>query len=85
MTKLEFRSTLTRNLVGMELRPLEGDEAIEDDVNERRRLFDHLSMEEDTVAAEPGEVVVDGGRSAAEDPGYLTVGGAGDGVFEDLG
>ena len=41
-------------------------------------------MEEHAVAAEPGEVIVDRGRGAAEDSGDLAVGGAGDGVLLDF-
>ena len=42
-------------------------------------------MEEQAVSSEPGEVVVDGRRSTAQDAGDLAVGGAGDGVFLDFG
>jgi hypothetical protein len=41
-------------------------------------------MKEQAVSSESGEVVVDGGGGGAEDPGDLAVGGAGNGVFEDL-
>src|SRR5512145_2018350 len=41
-------------------------------------------MNQETVSAESGEVVVDGRRGGVEDPGDLAVGGAGDGVLVDL-
>jgi hypothetical protein len=41
-------------------------------------------MEEDAVAAESGEVIVDGAGGAAEEAGDLAVSGAGDGVFLDV-
>src|SRR5512145_509429 len=41
-------------------------------------------MNQETVSAESGEVVVDGRRGGVEDPGDLAVGGARDGVFVDL-
>ena len=41
-------------------------------------------MKQQTVAAEPGEVVVDGRWRGVEEPGDLAVGGARDGVLLDL-
>jgi hypothetical protein len=41
-------------------------------------------MEEEAVATESGEEVVDGGGGAAEDPGDLSVGGTADGVLVDV-
>ena len=41
-------------------------------------------MNQQTVPAESGEVVVDGRRRGVEDPGDLAVGSAGDGVLVDL-
>ena len=42
-------------------------------------------MEEEAVAAESGEVVVDGAGGAAEESGDLAIGGARDGVLLDGG
>ncbi|MEZ4386880.1 MAG: hypothetical protein R3D98_04765 [Candidatus Krumholzibacteriia bacterium] len=53
-------------LEGEELAELEGFEAVGDDVIWRGRLPEQVSMEEEAVASESGELVVDGGRGAAE-------------------
>ena len=52
----------------------EADKSVDDDVTERRRSLDELSMEEQAVSSEAGELGVDGSWGAAEGAGDLAVG-----------
>jgi hypothetical protein len=72
-------------LEGEVLAELEGSEAVDGDVSERRHGASEVSLQQETVASEAREKTIDGGRRAVEGAGGLAVGGAVDGEMEELG